>query len=155
MSTPIIEQIAVKIVEAVDAITVANGFNQDLTAVRPKRIHLESDLNADNTVIIEQESAERHSMTTEEITWLQAFTLQAIVIDSDTADEAIDTRLNKVRADIEKQLTGATYREMGGLADGVLLKAPEKFIAGPAISGIAVNIDVMYTTDYADPYTQS
>lgn len=155
MSTPIIEQIAVKLEEAINAITQANGFNYDLTAVRPKRIHLEGDINTDGTVIIEQESAAREQMTGDTITWLQAFTLQALVIDSDTTTEAIDTRLNKIRADIEKQLTSSTYQTCGGLAEGLLLKAPEKFIADPQMSGIAVNFDVLYTTSYDDPYTQA
>jgi len=155
MSLPLVEQIAVKLVEAVNAITVAAGFNYDLTAVRPKRIHLEGDINTDRTVIIEQESAVKEQQTGDTITWRQPFTLQALVIDSDTETDAIDTRLNKIRADIEKQLTSAAYRECGGLAEGILLKAPEKFIADPQVSGIAVNIDVQYTTEYDDPYTQA
>lgn len=155
MSTPLVEQIAVKLVEAVNAITQANGFNYDLTAVRPKRIHLEGDINTDKTVIIEQESAVLHQTTGDTITWRQGFTLQALVIDSDTETEAIDTRLNKIRADIEKQLTSSTYILCGGLAEGIILKAPEKFIADAQLSGIAVNIDVQYTTVDSDPYTQS
>ena len=154
MSTPIVEQIAVKLEEAVNAITVAKGFNYNLTATRPKRIHLEGDINTDGTVIIEQESAVLHQITDETITWLQAFTLQALVIDSDNATDPIDTRLNKVRADIEKQLLSETWRTCEGLAEGILLKAPEKFIADPQLSGIAVNIDVVYTTEYDNPYVQ-
>lgn len=154
MSTPLVEQIAEKLVEAVNAITVANEFNYDLTAVRPKRIHLEGDINKDGTVIIEQESAVLHQRTGDTITWRQAFTLQALVIDSDTATEAIDTRLNKIRADIEKQLTSSAYIRCGGLAEGIILKAPEKFITDAQISGIAVNIDVQYATEDNDPYTQ-
>jgi len=154
MSTPLVESIAVKLEEAINAITEANGFNYDLTAVRPKRIHLEGDINTDKTVIIEQESAIKHQQTSDTITWRQGFTLQALVIDSDTETEAIDTRLNKIRADIEKQLTSSSYITLGGLAEGILLKDPEKFLTDE-LSGIAVNIDVVYTTEYDDPYTQS
>ncbi len=154
MSIPLIELIAVKLEEAINAITEANGFNYDLTAVRPKRIHLEGDVNTDRTVIIEQEDPVKEQQTGDTITWRQAFTLQALVIDSDTETEAIDTRLNKIRADIEKQLTSETYIDCDGLAEIILLKAPEKFIADVNVSGIAVNIDVVYTTEYSDPYTQ-
>ena len=154
MSTPLVESSAVKLEEAINAITEANGFNYDLTAVRPKRIHLEGDINTDKTVIIEQESAIKHQQTSDTITWRQGFTLQALVIDSDTETEAIDTRLNKIRADIEKQLTSSSYITLGGLAEGILLKDPEKFLTDE-LSGIAVNIDVVYTTEYDDPYTQS
>lgn len=153
MSTPLVEQIAVKLEEAINAIKEAAGFNYDLTAVRPKRIHLEGDINTDKTVIIEQESPIKHQQSSDTITWRQGFTLQALVIDSDTETEAIDTRLNKVRADIEKQLTSSTYQDCDGLADGIMLKDPEKFLTEDC-SGIAVNIDVLYTTEYNDPYTQ-
>ncbi len=155
MSTPVVESIAVEIASLIDKITVAAGFNQTLTSVRPKRIHLEGDLNADNTVLIEQESAEVLDQTDSTITWRQAFTLQAIVIDRDEATEALDTRLNKIRSDIEKKLCDSANLRLGGLADGVMFRATEKFISDPQVAGIAVNIDVIYTTDYDDPYTQS
>lgn len=155
MADPIVEQIALKLVELVNEITIANGFNQDLTAVRPKRIHLEGDLNTDNAVIIEQESAEVIDYTLERIQWRQGFTLQALVIDSDTETDPIDTRLNKVRSDIEKKLSATANLRLGGLAEGMQFRSTEKFISDPQIAGIAVNIDVIYTTDYDDPYTQS
>lgn len=157
MSTPLVERIAVNLEKAINAITPDedNDFNYDLTAVRPKRIHLEGDINKDLTVIIEQESSPAEPVITDEtITWRQAFTLQAIVIDSDKATEAIDTRLNKVRADIEKQLSSKKYRDCEGLAEGILLKQPEKFVTAE-LSAIAVNIDVQYTTDDDDPYMPS
>lgn len=155
MATPIVESIALKLVEYINAITTSNGFNQDLTAVRPKRIHLEGDLNDDNTVLIEQESAEVIDYTDSTITWRQGFTLQAIVIDSDNATDALDTRLNKIRSDIEKKLCASASLRLGGLAEGILFKATEKFISDSRVAGIAVNIDVVYTTDFDDPYTQS
>ena len=155
MATPVVETIATTLAGYINAITEAAGFNQDLTAVRPKRIHLEGDLNADNTVIIEQESADIFDQTSTTITWRQGFTLQAIVIDSDEATDAIDTRLNKIRSDIEKKLCHPDNVHLGGLAEGVIFKATEKFISDPQLAGIAVNIDVIYTTNYSDPYSQS
>jgi len=154
MSTPIIEQIAVAIKDAVNAITVANGFNQTLTAVRPKRLHLEGDINTDLSVIIQQEEEpELVGFTNSTITWRQGFALQAIVLDSDDATASIDTRLNQVRSDIEKQMLSTTYRKLGGLAEGVLARSATKFMASPDAAGISVNVDVIYTTEYADPYT--
>lgn len=155
MSTPIVEQIAVKLKDAVDAITAANGFSQDLTAVRPKRIHLEGDINTDLSVIIEQENlAEIETDSTTHIIWRQPFTLQAMVIDSDEATAAIDTRLNTVRSDIEKKLMEDGTWDLGGLGE-ILLKSAEKFIADPQMAGIAVNIDVLYQVSKTDPYSQS
>jgi len=155
MSVPIVEQIAVKIAALVDAVTIASGFNQDLTAVRPKRIHLEGDINTDGTVIVEQEEdavIEADSNTV--VLWRQPFTIQALVIDSDDATTAIDTRLNQVRADIEKKLMTGDNWELGGLGE-ILLKSATKFIADPAVAGIAVNIDVLYEVNKSDPYSQT
>jgi len=155
MSTPIIETIALQLVTLIGQITVGNGFNQTLTPVRPKRIHLEGDINTDNTVIIEQEGAEVAVDANETIQWRQAFTLQALVIDSDEATDPIDTRLNKVRSDIEKKLMTGTNWKLGGYAEGVLLRGAEKFIADPQVAGIAVNIDVLYSVLTNNPYSQS
>ena len=153
MSTPIVESIAAKLADYIDAITTANGFNQDLVAVRPKRIHLEGNANDNNKVYIEQESADVVARTLETLTWKQQFALQAIVIDSDNETDAIDTRLNKIRSDIEKQLCATANRFLGGLAEGIEFRSTERFISFPETAVIVVNVDVTYSTDYDDPYT--
>jgi len=155
MSTPIIEQIAVKLVALVNAITTGNGFNQTLTAVRPKRIHLEGDINTDNAVIIEQGDGTAAVDANETTIWHQGFTLQALVIDSDDATAALDTRLNQVAADIIKKLFTGSNSNFDGLADGIFLQGTERFIADPQLAGIAVNIIVQLPFDTANPYSQS
>jgi len=155
MSTPIVETIAVKLAALIDAITIDAGFNQNLTAVRPKRLHLEGDINTDGNVIIEQEDPALLQETDEVLTWQQPFTLQALVLDSDDAATAIDTRINQVRSDIEKKLMENDNWKLDGIADGIVFRAPEKFIADPQAACIAVNIDVIYTVLTADPYSQS
>lgn len=154
MSAPIVETIAVKLAALIDAITVANGFNQTLTAVRPKRIHLEGDINTDLTVIIEAEDAVIEEDSTTHVIWRQGFTLQALVIDSDDATDPIDTRLNTVRSDIEKKLMENDNWQLDDLGE-ILLKSAEKFIADPQMAGIAVNIDVLYMVSKTDPYSQN
>ncbi len=159
MSTPIVEQIAVKIEEAINAITEANGFNQDLTAVRPKRLFLDDDLNSDKTVFIRQEAASvvEDEQTSDEITWLQGFIFSALVIDSDTATDSIDIRLNRIAADIIKQLMSDTYFTLGGLSEGTFLRSTEvaAYLMGQDYAGIDIRIDVQYTTDSKDPYGQN
>ena len=154
MSTPIIETIAVKIAALVDGVTVAAGYNQTLTAVRPKRIHLESDINTDLSVIIEAEDAVIEQDSNTHIIWRQGFALQALVIDSDEATAAVDTRLNQVRSDIEKILMDGDNWQLDGYGE-ILLKSAERFIADPAVAGIAVNIDVLYQVNKADPYSRT
>lgn len=159
MAEPIIEQIAVKLEEAVNAITTANSFNQDLTAVRPKRLFLEDDLNSDRTVFIRQEAAvtDEDAETTDEITWLQGFLLSALVIDSDTETDSIDIRLNRIAADIFKQLLSDTYYTLGGLAEAIHPRSTEvaAYMFGQNYAGIDIRIDVRYTTDFQDPFSQS
>jgi hypothetical protein len=154
MATPIVELIAVELVALINGVTIAAGFNQDLTAVRPKRLHLEGDLNNDNTVIVEQEDAAVEAASEDETMLRQGFTLQALVIDSDTATAPLDQRLNKVAADIIKKLFWAANWTLGGYADGIVLRGTEKFIADPQVAGIAINIDVLFRIVSDDPYSQ-
>lgn len=155
MADPIVEQIAEAIETAINAITIGNGYNYTLTAVRPKRIHLETDINDDLKVIIFQDDQPTLiDFTNETITWLQGFQCQAIVIDSDTATEAIDTKLNKIRSDIEKKLLSAGSIALGGLGR-VMPKPPIYFVQESQAAVVSVNFDVEYETDFNDPYTQS
>jgi hypothetical protein len=153
MATPIVEHIAAEIADLIDAITVAAGFHQDLTAIRPKRLHLESDVNADGNVVIEQLDADIEAESTTTIIWRQGFTIQALVIDSDEATAAIDTRLNQVRSDIEKQLMSGGNCNLGGYGR-LMLTSAERFIPDPQTAVIAVNVDVLYEVQIDDPYTQ-
>lgn len=154
MSEPVIELIAKNIETTINAVTTANGYNQDLTAVRPKRTDfLESSWN-DLTVLITQAEVEKIVDVNSLITWRQHFVLVAIVIDSDTASDSIDTRENAVRSDIEKKLTEDITR--GGYAydTGLLGAVPFKSDDG-ANSGIAIEFTVDYRTLGTDPYTQA
>ena len=154
MSTPIIEYIVEDIKDAIDAITIANGFNQTLTAIRPKRSDFKDVTPKDGDVLIwqadELESA-AESFGTED--WTQPFVLEAVVLDSDTSETSIDTRLNQVRADIQKKLREDITR--GGYAYDTLLRPSAKFDDGEGFSGIAVLIEVRYRVREADPYTKA
>lgn len=156
MSTPIIETIATKIEALINTITETNGFNQDLVAVRPKRIHLEGDVNDDLNVFIYQEDKKLAEDSTTSIVWLQEFSLQAMVIDSDEATASIDTRLNQVGSDIEKKLMEDNHWELDGLGR-VMLLGTERFsiVDRAQLSGIAVNIGVLYEVDSDNPYSQT
>lgn len=155
MATPIVETIAVNLAALIDGITEEAGYNFTLTTIRPKRIHLEGDVNTDRAVIVEAGDVEVVEQADTKLLWRQEFFLQAIIYDSDDATEAIDTRLNKVRSDIEKKLMTADNYKLGGYADGLMIKGAEKFIAEPRISGISVNVDVLYAVDIDDPYSNS
>ena len=153
--TPIIEQIALKLETLVNAITVANGYNYDLLAVRPKRLFLEGDLYDDLNVVIEQAECKLMEESDEILIWSQEFSLQAICIDSDTATESIDTKRNKIRSDIEKKLMTDENWLLDGLAEGIIFAGAEPFYLENKIYGISVNINVIYKVNTNDPYSQN
>ncbi len=154
MSLPIIENIAVDIEAAINAITVANGFNQNLVAVRPKRV----EFNASNLpwgdldVLIKQAGQEEVEPGIGTKHWRQIFLIAAIVIDSERVTDSIDTRLNQVSADIEKKLTADPQR--GNNAIDTQIEGAEPFDDDAGISGILIQVSVEYWTVFNDPYTK-
>lgn len=105
MSVPIKENIAVNIKAAIDAITTDNGFNQDLTAVRPMRNDFKDVIPADGVVLIKQLNADKpDAQAYSTVEWVQMYALMAIVLDGDDVETTIDTRLNQVEADIQKKI---------------------------------------------------
>ena len=153
MSVPLIETIAVEIAARINEITTANGFNQTLVAVRPKRNDFSDIPPVDGKVLIwqgDETPPGEEAIGTEE--WLQEFLLIAIVIDSDAAATSIDTRLNQVRADIQKKLMADHTR--GGNAVDTSFRGSWKFDDGEGFSGITVNCVVHYRTQYLNPYTK-
>lgn len=154
MSTPVIENIAANILTTINTVKVANGDNQDLTAIRPRRNDFKDIVPRDLTVLIKQaneEEAEQEAISTKE--WLQPFVIMAIVVDSDDATASIDTRINQVRADIQKKLMVDPTR--GGYAFDTIVFPSAEFDDGEGFTGIAVRIAVKYRTQINDPYTKA
>ena len=157
MSEPIVEQIAANVASTVAAVTVANGYHQDLTASRPTSSEWRDGRpQANGTVIIVQDDAdenEEHSTAGNPglKAWSQGFALVAYVIASEASTAAMDTAVNRVRADLEKALT--IDRTRGNLAIDTIIRAAQHFAAGPGATGTAVIVDVLYRTREDDPYT--
>ena len=154
MATPISEYIAVNIETAINAITTGNGFNQDLVAVRRKRHDFATVTPEDLKVLILQageEEVEPEPVGAQE--WIQIYELVALVIDSDTSSDSVETRMSKVRDDIRKKLLADHTR--GGYAIDTVMRPATPFDDGEGFTGIIVEVAVYYRTDYDDPYTQS
>lgn len=152
MTTPRLEYIAINIEAAINAITEGNGFNQTLVAVRPKRNDFSDIVPEDGKVLVwqgDEAEPEEEAIGTEQ--WIQHFALEAIVLDSDDASTSIDTRLNQVRADIQKKLREDITR--GGYAFDTELLLSVKFNDGEGFTGIEVNIAVHYRVKEDDPYS--
>ena len=150
MSTPVVELIAVDMLAALNEIRVANGYYQDLTAIRPRRVDYSQDITAEATVILEQmDPTLAETLTSNTRDWQQPFLVQVIALDIDDGG-AIDTRINYYRSDIEKKLAtditrgGNAYRQEFGAIT---------YFAGEGFAGVAIVVDVWYRTEYDDPYT--
>jgi len=151
MSKPITEYIAENIETAINAITEANGFNQDLTAVRRKRIDFKDITPKDGLVAIMQAGDEKPEQPVSAADWIQKFFLAAFVIDSDKASDSIETRWAKVRDDIRKKLNEDIRRGDYALDTIHIAAMP---LDDDEFTGILMELDVYYRTQFADPYTQ-
>lgn len=152
MSTPITEYIAENIKTAINAITIAGGFNQNLTAIRKKRVDFLREVPDDGKVSIMQAEDENLINPAGCARWSQKFLITAIVLDSDKATDSIETRTSKVRDDIRKKLTEDTTR--GGYADDTLVGPAVPLPDGESFTGIDLEFNVHYTTKFDDPYTK-
>ena len=153
MSTPITEHIAENIKTAINEITIANSFNQDLTAIRRKRTDFYDVAPDDGKVLIMQVEDERLEQPAGVASWSQKFLITAIVIDSDKATSSIETRMAKVRDDIRKKLTEDTTRD--GNAIDTICGPAAPFDDGESFTGIVLEIDAHYRTQFNDPYTKA
>ncbi len=156
-SDPIIEQIAQNLKSAVSAITTANGFQQDLTCVRPLSNDWESNERPrDNLVLLVQMPATRDdAISTAGNSGLYGeralYELQCYVCPGDDSTTPIDTLLNRIRADVRKKLMEDPTR--GGLAIDTEFEESVPFEHSQGISGLALSFAVRFRTPFDDPYT--
>lgn len=158
MATPVIESIGANLATDIDAITTGNGFEYTLNAVRSRRLMYADTPWADlDVIIIQQDETSRYdpgandAAPTDCTTIDQNFQLTAIGIDSDSETDSVDTKLNKIAADIIKKLLADGTRG-GNAIDTTILNSEPAEIA-ETISGITINIEVRYRVKYGDPYT--
>lgn len=154
MSTPIVELITVDLVDAIDNITVANGYNQTLIVKRPVSAD-EQIAPQDNLAVIREDNPikmEPSDTSSNYIMWevLYQVDLYAAITENDTT--ALMTRLHKMRADVEKAVMIDPYR--GEKAIDTRIENPEYWVDRPGIVGVTVSIMVQFRTLISDPYTQ-
>jgi len=156
VSTPIIENIAVDIKTAINEITTGNDYNYTLSAVRPKRVLFGDEVWDDLDVLIIQswENARNKVSGAYGIVDVrQQFDILAIVIESDKASTSIDTKNNKIAADMIKKLRIDPQRSDNAHDTEIL--AVDPFAISDKFSGILVQIEVWYRVKQNDPYKKS
>ncbi len=165
MAEPINEQIVEDIVTAVNTVTMANDYKQDLAAKRPIRGNLEAESSAGNgTILVIQDSPEPPEKPYTEGNppaqhWILPVYLAAYILAPDpdrsgaaAADsDPIDTRINRAEADLIKAIMADPTR--GGLATDTKIAAAERFNDDANFTGVVLTLNVLYAVKETDPYT--
>ena len=154
MATPLIETLAAGLLTDLNAITVANGYNQTLLVRRPKRDDFKDitpeDLRGLLAMGEPEKPADGEACGCAE--WIQPFDVTIFVIDSDTSSDTFEKRCNQVACDIHKKLKIDPTR--GGNAIRTFFDSPEIFDDGEGFSGVNVPVRVHYRTKEGDPYSK-
>ena len=159
MSEPVKELIVQDVVDAINAITTANGFQQTLVAQRPIRGNMDAEKNAQNgTVLVIQGDEEENDAYSPEGNpkgqgWTMPIYLEVfIVAEHGDTTTPLDKLANRAEADIIKKLSEDRHR--GGHAQDTLFTPTERRTDGPDATGLLMRIDTIYATSEQDPYTE-
>ena len=163
MSEPIIEQIAIWLKEALAEITEANGYQQTLAVKRPEDTYIdEQAIENLTTIIVQGDSEPDGEGTMEELFWLQQFDISTFFLAQRDAALSVDTRINRVAADIHKRL-GLELSDIvtnnGTLCSGlayrfVFLPIEIGIVESLAATVLNVPIGVAYAVKRTNPYEQ-
>ncbi len=152
LTTPIIDLIGGNINTTINNVTVANGYNYDLSCVRPSKSDIQTPWQ-DREVLVNQVEFEELEDEMGLENWQQFFLIVVWLRDSDTDTTPIDTRRNRIVADCEKELkkdlTRGGYGRDTNFHGGTMFDTDDG-----ALGGIVLKISVDYATLYNDPYTK-
>jgi hypothetical protein len=168
MANPIIEDVMNAIVTAINAVTVAAGYNQDLHAGRMKQVDINNMLGwylnggcpyGTGQVLAGQldnnESPDGASNTG---TRNQRVFLTCFVSLSDSSDESPETPMNKIGADIIKKLLENKTQILGTSGEqlGRILLDDNPFamsiINGKGFCTLNMEFTAQYVTEWTNPY---
>lgn len=149
---PVLESITANIASELAEITTAAGWNYTLNPVRPKDVDFEKSVWDDLTVLVVQADRELLLAGAGLKTWRQGYLIVAIVTDGDNSTDPIDTKKNRVAADIEKKLMEVPKR---GHANCIWTSVGKHSPFRPGsggVGGISIEVDVEFQTQLTNPY---
>jgi hypothetical protein len=149
---PVVESITANIASELAEITVAAGWNYTLVPMRPKDVDFEKTVWDDLTVLIVQGESVLDSSGNGLKAWTQHYSIIAIVTDGDNSDDPIDTKKNRVAADIEKKLMEVPRRGHANCVWTSLVKRSPFRPGNGGVGGISVEAEVLYQTQLTNPY---
>lgn len=154
MATCILEQIAAALETVLKGITVANGYTLDVGPV-VRRTRVEGFAPEDRAIVLAQEDPEEDGEYEGGGSfrgWVQPFSIYCFrqASEKDLAD--LDTRINAIRADVEKAVRADPT--LGALATDTRVRVPDLWaLKSAAFEGVTVHVDVHYLTKEDDPYS--
>lgn len=158
MSSPIIEQIAVKIKAAVEGVTIAKGCNVDVSEVlRPRLVGIPADPKHWGVVLRQIEddrtSAEGIGGNPPGIDKIQVFTLDLALRIPEGDETPFDTLANIFEADVTKAVMADVYWD--GLATDTAMLPTEFMISQDGtFEGKTLFLEVQYRIAENDPYSK-
>lgn len=159
MAIPVIESIALKVVERLEEIKVVNGYNVTVAEViRPKKV--DDNAMLDYQIRIYQDAATPVPELScpgnpPAAAFSQPFRIEAVLMPSDTGEKSADELRNEFAADIIKALTvpAASWHNWGNFAINSSIGGPVPAMDGDGgIIGVQITLTVWYRTDENNPY---
>jgi len=171
MAESIIEQIAQWLESAVADVTVAGGYQQTLSVKRPEDRYITPESITDMSATVYQADCEEDSEPDADepagdyypqIYWRQEFVIYVDFFAQKGAALSIDTRINRVTADIQKRigvevaaLRANGGRLCGGLAYRIELMPPSIELDRDLNSTVLMcPVEIAYNFDRDNPYSQ-
>lgn len=157
MPNPVVELIAQELAARVATVTVANGYNQTLSVVRPSGTA--RDVTPDNNrAVIFQDDPEpaEHDVPGNPplLSFRQTFYVVVYVRPSEAEATAIDTLINRAAADVVKAVRNSvTWHSFDGNAYNAAIGATMQFEhEDEAHDGIVIPFEIWYRHPENDPY---
>jgi hypothetical protein len=152
MADPIVELLTANIAAELAEITAAAGWNYTLSVKRPKDIDFGKEGWADLTVLVAQTKSELVSEGLGLKQMRQNYLIVAFVTDGDNSDDPIDTKRNRVVADIQKKLMEAPKRGHANCRWTTVGDATPFRPSDKGIGGVTIDVAVEYQTQTGNPY---
>ncbi|HET6442166.1 MAG TPA: hypothetical protein VFH53_07300 [Phycisphaerae bacterium] len=153
MSDPVQETIAQAVLAKLTALVSAKSL---ASASRATLAGMPDSPEDKSAFLVQMECAEDSAQLQGYKNWVQAFDVYLFVRPSDRDTAAVDTAINALRADVEKQLLSdlPAGDALFGLADNAAIRAPLLFELGEACVGAIVRLEVSFRHLEFDPYSQ-
>ena len=150
MAEPISEQIAEKVLERLQTITTVNGYRYTLDVYRAD---MHRGLSPrDNRAIIFEGDDEAEEPPQGHFQYRKRFAVLVFTLEPDDSMSPLDSRVNIVRADIEKAVMADPFWD--DLASNTFLGGARRFDPTEETYGCVVDFDIQYQVLDSDPYSQ-